>query len=245
MSDKDFAKKSEEIEVIPLKETIQEDESSEVTDSEPREIAQEIENQPQGPEEPSMVSKIGMALLELIKVGVLAAVTIFLVRHFLFKPFYVKGASMEPTFIEHDYLIIDELSYRFREPERGEVIVFEAPLQELTDRNHYLKRVVALPGERVKIENNKVIVFNEGHPQGKVLDEAYIKGLKTPGFLTVELGRNEYFVLGDNREASFDSRRFGAIHEDDIVGRAWVRGWPFSRFSTFENPEYQVLNPKL
>ncbi|MCB9798958.1 signal peptidase I [Candidatus Nomurabacteria bacterium] len=226
----------EKLEVIPIKD---EPESSVAAHSEskPHQSPQTPQTQDNGPEGPSFIMKVGTFFLELIKIAVLAGITIALVRHFLFKPFYVKGASMEPTFIERDYLIIDEISYRFRQPERGEVVVFNAPLQEADGRDHYLKRVIGLPGERVKVEEDKVIIFNELHPQGLVLDEEYIKGLKTPGFLTVELGRNEYFVMGDNREASFDSRRFGPIHEDAIVGRAWVRGWPFSRFGTFEVPE--------
>ena len=94
----------------------------------------------------SVFGSIGLFFLELIKVALLAGITIALVRYFLFKPFYVKGESMEPTYLAKEYLIIDELSYRFREPVRGEVIVFRAPVAE---KDFYLKRIIALPGERV------------------------------------------------------------------------------------------------
>jgi len=143
------------------------------------------------------LAKVGMFFVELIKVAILAGITIALVRYFLFKPFYVKGASMEPNFIEKDYLIIDELTYRFRQPERGEVVVFGAPVG---DGSYYLKRVIGLPGEQIKIEDNKVVVFNEEHPQGFVLEEDYINDFgKTSGFVSVTLASNQYFVMGDNR----------------------------------------------
>ncbi len=187
-------------------------------------------------EERSPLGKIGLFVLEVIKVALLAGVTITLVRYFLFKPFYVKGQSMEPTYLEHEYLIVDELSYSFREPVRGEVIVFKSPV---TDNEYYLKRVIGLPGERVTIQDSKVIIYNETHPEGKVLEEAYLTE-STPGSITVTLEQEEYFVMGDNRDGSFDSRRFGAIHRKDMVGRTWLRGWPVHRMSIFEHPGYNL-----
>ena len=186
--------------------------------------------------EKSVIGMIGLFFLELIKVGVLAGVTIFLVRYFLFKPFYVKGQSMEPTFYEKEYLIIDEISYRFRGIERGEVVVFRAPFNQ---DDYYLKRVVGLPGERVKIEDNKVIIYNTLYPQGIVVEEGYLNN-ETDGSLTVTLGPDQYYVLGDNRDASFDSRRFGPVSRNVIIGRAWFRGWPFHRITTFEAPAYNL-----
>lgn len=186
-------------------------------------------------EEQSTLNKVGLFFLELIKVVVLAGITIVLVRYFLFKPFYVKGQSMEPNFHEKDYLIIDEITYRFREPVRGEVVVFHAPGID----DFYLKRVLGLPGERVKVEGNKVIVYNDEHPQGIVVEEHYLNE-QTNGSITITLEDNEYFVLGDNRDASYDSRRFGAISGDKIVGRVWFRGWPFSRISSFDTPDYNL-----
>ncbi|MBP9761302.1 MAG: signal peptidase I [Candidatus Magasanikbacteria bacterium] len=183
------------------------------------------------------VAAVGLFFLELIKIGVLAGITIGLVRYFLFKPFYVKGESMEPSFYAGEYLIIDELTYRFREPKRGEVFVIHAPLA--TTKDFYLKRVIGLPGERVRVEDNKVIVYNNEHPEGIVLDEEYLVET-TPGSIHYTLGPDQYFVLGDNRDSSFDSRRFGPISRDSIVGKAWVRGWPFSRVGTFDVPNYNL-----
>ena len=187
--------------------------------------------------EQSTVGVVGVFLLELLKVAILAGVTIFLVRHFLFKPFYVKGQSMEPSFLSSEYLIIDELSYRLREPVRGEVVVFKEPLG--SQKDFYLKRIIGLPGERVKLEDNTIIIYNEEHPKGFVLIEDYLTEA-TPGSKHVELGDDQYFVLGDNRDASFDSRRFGPIKQNMIVGRAWLRGWPFSRFSFLDAPVYNT-----
>lgn len=187
-----------------------------------------------GQPEQRWLDKVGLAFVEFIKIVVLAAVTIVVVRHFLFRPFTVKGQSMEPTFYTGEYLIIDELSYRLREPQRGEVVVFRAPVQE-TD--FYLKRIIGLPGEKVKIQDNKIVIINEEHPQGIVLDETYLTE-DTNGMVSEELAANEYFVVGDNRDASFDSRRFGAIPKGSIVGRAWFRGFPFDRMMFFSLPNY-------
>ncbi len=177
---------------------------------------------------------IGLFFLELIKIALLAGLTIWLVRYFLFKPFYVKGESMEPNFYEREYLIIDELTYRFRAPERGEVVVIKAPIAE---KDFYLKRIVGLPGERVKVEDNKVIIYNQDFPQGNVVEENYLNE-QTPGSISVTLTSNQYFVLGDNRDASFDSRRFGPVEKTDIVGRTWLRGWPLTRVGVFSPPKY-------
>lgn len=177
----------------------------------------------------------GLFLLELIKVAIMAGLTIFMVRYFLFKPFYVKGQSMEPNYYEKEYLIIDELSYRLREPVRGEVVVLKAPPP--VEKDFYLKRILGLPGERVKVEDNKVIIYNENHPEGIIVNEKYLTE-STPGAITITLGPDQFFVLGDNRDASHDSRRFGAIHRKDIVGRTWIRGWPVSRVSILSAPTY-------
>lgn len=187
------------------------------------------------PQEQGWLSKVASFFLELIKIALLAGITIGFVRYFLFKPFYVKGQSMEPNFYERDYLIIDEITYRFRKPERGEIIVFLSPV----NRDHYLKRLIGLPGERIRVENNKVIVYNVEYPEGVVVEENYL-GESTPGSSNYTLGDNQYFVMGDNRDASFDSRRFGPIDDNAIIGRVWFRGWPFTRVSVFSPPSYNL-----
>lgn len=195
----------------------------------------EIKELPKPHKEGKWLNSLGTFFLEIIKLAILSGITIGLVRYFLFKPFYVRGQSMEPNFYEKDYLIIDELSYRFREPKRGEVVVFKAP----NGNDYYLKRVIGLPGERLKIENNKVIIYNEQNPQGLAIDEIYLED-QTLGTIMQTLGQDEYFLLGDNRDSSYDSRRFGPISREDLVGRAWLRGWPPTRFGAFDVPNYNI-----
>lgn len=184
---------------------------------------------------PSFFAAVGRFALELVEIVVISLAIILPIRYFLIQPFYVKGASMEPTFDDHEYLIIDELSYRFREPERGEVVVFRYPLDP---RQYFIKRVVGLPGETVKISGDRVTIISEEFPEGKPLDEsAYLPSeVPTRGDRTVALGPDEYFVLGDNRSASLDSRTFGPLPLSHIVGRVWIRGWPLDRVTVFRAP---------
>jgi len=178
----------------------------------------------------------GLALLEFIKVAVLAGITIALVRYYLFKPFYVKGASMEPNFYDHEYLIIDELSYRLHDPKRGDVIVFHYPNNP---KEYFLKRIIGLPGERIKISEGVATIYNDEHPEGFAVKEDYIPSdVTTEGEKIMSLSKNQYFVMGDNRPNSFDSRRFGPVDENLIVGRTWLRGWPLNRIQVFETPTY-------
>ncbi|MDO8499291.1 MAG: signal peptidase I [bacterium] len=178
----------------------------------------------------------GLFLLEFIKLGLVAFITIFLVRYFLFKPFYVKGASMEPNFHESEYLIIDELSYRLHEPNRGDVIVFKYPENP---SEYFLKRIIGLPGESVKISEGNVTIYNKAHPEGVAISESYLPdGLKTIGERVTKLNDNQFFVLGDNRPNSHDSRGFGPVDRGFLVGRAWLRGWPPSRVEVFKTPSF-------
>ena len=163
---------------------------------------------------------------EIAKILIIAFLIVVPIRAFLFQPFLVNGASMEPNFSNGDYLIIDEISYRFRTPERGEVIVFRFP-QDTSQR--FIKRVIGLPGETVEIEDGKVVVYQEGkeHQDAFVLSESYLTG-NTPGNSKVELGEDEYYVMGDNRSFSSDSRSWGSVPKDYIVGRVFVRAFPFT-----------------
>lgn len=186
---------------------------------------------------PSTPKKMALSFLfELIQVLVISLAIIIPVRYFLIQPFYVKGASMEPNFFDHEYLIIDELSYRFRHPNRGDIVVFRYPNDP---KQYFIKRVIGLPGETVDIVNGRIKVFNDAHPNGVTLDEKiYLDQEVTATIHTVTLKSNEYYVLGDNRTASLDSRYFGPVQRNLIVGRVWVRGWPIDRWKVFEGPAY-------
>jgi signal peptidase I len=174
--------------------------------------------------------------LEIIKVVLISLAIIIPVRYFLIQPFYVKGASMEPNFYDHEYLIINEISYRFNSPERGDIVVFEYPRDP---SQYFIKRVIGLPGETVEIKDGVVTIFNKDNSSGVILEEKYLDPeTKTYGDRTVALGSNEYFIMGDNRLASFDSRSFGPIDRKYIVGKVWVRGWPLDKVKVFEEPDY-------
>ncbi len=180
---------------------------------------------------------LAMFILEVVQIVIISAAIIIPIRYFLIQPFYVKGASMEPNYYDHEYLIIDEISYRFREAERGEIIVFRNPDNP---SEFFIKRVVGLPGETVEINDGLITIYNSQYPNGTVLDEPYLDTARTYGRIRVALNEDEYYVLGDNRDESLDSRRFGPIRRGDIVGRVWVRGLPISRIGTFELPDYNL-----
>lgn len=183
-------------------------------------------------------SGVKLFIIELFKMGVFTIVTIFIVRTFLFKPFYVRGASMESNFFDNEYLIIDEVSYHLHKPKRGDVIVFSYPNDP---SQYFLKRVIGLPGETVIVRNGQVIVISKNFPNGIILNEVYLRsGLNTPGDVSATIKEGQYFVMGDNRSASWDSRGFGPISESAIVGRVWIRGWPFDRAQAFSTPNYQL-----
>jgi signal peptidase I len=177
---------------------------------------------------------------DLIKIVTISLVIIIPVRYFLIQPFYVKGASMEPNFYDHEYLIIDEITYRFQEPKRGDIIVFRYPRNP---QEYFIKRIIGLPGEKIRIKDEGIYIYNEAHPEGAVLDEPYLaEGVKTYGLNDdqIKLSPDEYYVLGDNRSSSKDSRSFGPVNRSFVTGRVILRGWPFSRFNVFEAPNYNL-----
>lgn len=176
---------------------------------------------------------------ELIQVLAVSLAIIIPVRYFLIQPFYVKGASMEPNFFDHEYLIIDELSYRFHDPVRGDIVVFRYPKNP---SQFFIKRVIGLPGETVEIAHGEVKVYNDAHPNGVILDEmGYLDQELTAANETVLLKADEYFLMGDNRSSSLDSRIFGPVNRSAVVGRVWLRGYPFDRWKWFVAPTYSEL----
>ncbi len=178
-----------------------------------------------------------MFAIELLKIAFISLAIIIPVRYFLIQPFYVKGASMEPSFHDNEYLIINEIGYRVGEPKRGDIAVFKYPKDPT---QYFIKRIIALPGERVVISNGEIRIYNAQRPNGMVLDENeyLLPGIKTAGETDMDLGSDEYFVLGDNRNASMDSRVFGSIASKNIVGKAMLRGWPLNEIRLFETPQY-------
>jgi len=151
------------------------------------------------------------------------------IRFFVAAPYLVQGASMDPTFETWDYLIIDRVSYKFDAPSRGDVVVFRFPQD--TSRS-FIKRIIGLPGETVILQGTSVIVVSGDHPEGFRLNEPYIaEEHMQESRLSIELGDNEYFVLGDNRKESADSRVWGTLPEKDIVGRAIAQLYPLPQIT--------------
>ena len=173
-------------------------------------------------------------LSEMIKTLVLAVLVVLPIRYFLFQPFFVQGSSMYPNFEDGDYLIVDEITYRFRDPQRGEVVIFKYPKDA---SQLYIKRIIGLPGESIEIKDGEIIVANDSGKQ--TLEEGYIPlDSKTLGNIKVNLTEGEYFVLGDNRMFSSDSRRWGTVPRENIVGKAYFRAWPFASLVLLESPIY-------
>jgi signal peptidase I len=167
--------------------------------------------------------------IELLKFALIAVVIVVPLRLFIAKPFIVSGASMEPTFDTGQYLIVDELSYRFQDPARGNVVIFRYPKDPT---QYFIKRIIGLPGETVRIQRGAVSVI-ETNGNAVDLDESYIVHKGNGGDMQVTLKSGEYFVMGDNRPESSDSRIWGVLPREDIVGRAFVRLLPIQTLGLF------------
>ncbi|MEK7649661.1 MAG: signal peptidase I [Patescibacteria group bacterium] len=174
------------------------------------------------------VRTLGSEAREIVRVLLISLAVVIPVRIFIAQPFIVRGASMEPTYHDGEYLIVDEISLRFQELARGEVVIFRYPIDP---KNFFIKRIIGLPQETIVIRDGHVYLSK---PEGdlELIDDSYL----SPEVLTlpdkvVTLGPDEYFVLGDNRPDSSDSRIWGPLEEQYIVGRTFLRLWPPQRFT--------------
>ncbi len=182
---------------------------------------------------------------DFLKIILVAVIIIIPIRYFVFQPFVVSGASMEPNFENGQYLVIDELTYHFSEPKRGQVIVMHYPKDP---KQYFIKRVIGLPGEKIEIDNGKVTIFNTEHPNGQVLNEPYLSSQSfsyphdadvVGGRKILTLGADEYFMMGDNRLASSDSRDWGPLKRNEMVGKVFLRALPLNEFDVFtKTPNY-------
>lgn len=170
--------------------------------------------------------------MSLVKSFDIVLVIGLLFKALILQPFIVEGSSMEPSFHNQEIMLVDKISYRFKAPQRGDVVIFKAPKSPGDD---YIKRIIAVPGETVQITKGKVFI------NGMLLDENYL----SPGQATDSgtsmvvfsktLQTNEYFVLGDNRNNSSDSRMWGIMPKNNIIGRAWWNIYPFLYFDHVQN----------
>ena len=164
---------------------------------------------------------------ELVRFALIAIIIVVPIRIFIAQPFIVSGSSMVPTFQDGQYLVVDEISYILGEPKRDDVVVFKNPNNT---KVFYIKRIIGLPGETVdvKSDTNEVLITNKEHPDGFNLDQSFI--VNTGGIdAHMELGANEYFVMGDNRPASSDSRYWGVVPKNLMIGRAFLRLLPINK----------------
>ncbi len=169
-------------------------------------------------------------LFDLVKTVFIALLIVIPIRFFVFQPFIVRGASMEPNFENNDYIIVDQISYRFRDPQRGEIIIF---FLENTNQK-FIKRIIGLPGEKLEIKDNKISI------EGQVIEESYIPlDYKEIDDKVISLEQNQFFVLGDNRPISWDSRRFGFVEKNNIIGRALINVRFFKSASFIRLPKYE------
>jgi len=177
--------------------------------------------------------KIGAFLLDTIQIVVIALSLFVIVYLFFFQPHQVKGSSMNPNFIDAEYLLTDKITYRFNKPQRSETVIFTAPKNPDYE---YIKRIIGLPGETVKIENGFVFI------NANKLEEAYLptdtrtlSGSFSREGHTISIPDNHYFVIGDNRNHSSDSREWGTVPRENILGRAWFRYWPLDKIGSVNN----------
>lgn len=179
------------------------------------------------------IEKVGKTtmhpLAELVQFALIALLIVIPIRYFIAQPFIVSGASMENTFHTGEYLIIDQVSYRFEEPARGDIVVFHYPKDP---SKFFIKRIIGTPGDIIDIQGS-IVTITHKDGASEVLDEPYVKSMAENTSLTESLGEREYFVMGDNRDASSDSRVWGVLNKEKIVGRAFLRLFPFSKVDVF------------
>ena len=168
---------------------------------------------------------------EIAETAILAILIFLALYLFLVRPHQIRGDSMLPNFHNGEYLLTEMVSYNLlkKEPQRGEVVVFRSPEQPNLD---FIKRIIALPGEEIKLQNGRVFIINDANPEGFLLEEDYLEEeTATEGRRTIDDGEvfsvgDGYVVLGDNRERSSDSREWGIIKKENIIGKVWLRYWP-------------------
>lgn len=181
------------------------------------------------------LSKVTKGIYDIVEIFVIAAAFVIFSYFFLVSPHVVIGSSMEENFYENEYLLADKISYKFKEPRRGDVVVFKQ-----TETADYIKRIIGLPGDTVELRDGNFYVNGEKLDESMYLDpQTYTKDdnyLDEGDKITVP--EDHYFVVGDHREVSKDSRAFGPIDEKKIRGRAFLVYWPISHFKIVDRPEY-------
>jgi signal peptidase I len=184
------------------------------------------------------IKRLSAFFLDILEVVVFAIAIFLFIYLLVLQPHKIKGSSMDPSFIDGEFLLTDKVTYRFREPQRGDVVVFEAPG---TNGDEFIKRILALPGEEIALSDGKVYINDS------LLNEPYLEEtVKTNGSSFLDEGQeivippDFYFVMGDNRGASSDSRTWGFIEKSAITGRAWLVYWPPTKMGIIEKFSYSL-----
>ncbi len=151
---------------------------------------------------------------------------IVLFRIFVLEPHSVSGSSMENTFQDGDYVLVDKISYKFISPKKGDVVVFNPP-ENVNNKNRFIKRIIATSGENIYVNENGTYINNN------LIPENFVTFKSTKASDNITLNNDQYFVMGDNRSVSYDSRYWGAINKDEIQGRVLIRLYPFNKISIF------------
>lgn len=183
-------------------------------------------------------------LYDLLKTGIVVFVIAFCIRYFLIQPFVVEGASMLPNYVDREYLLAEKLSLHMGSPKRGDVVIFKYPKNPSVN---YIKRVIGLPGDTVQIKNNQITIFNDQNPAGSVVQENYIPSsvqtlTNEKEEIKIKVDADSYFVLGDNREHSSDSREWGLLPKANLIGRAWLTIRPFDKFGVQKRVTYPEIS---
>ncbi len=190
----------------------------------------------------SMQSTWKGLLKDLFTLGILIVIVVIPIRTFIVSPYIVDGASMHPTFENLDYLVVDQIVYNFHAPKRGDIVVFRYPKDPSV---FYIKRVIGLPGEKISIRNGVVHIIDAGGKENS-LHEPYIVNEDATYTKDVTLSSDEYFVMGDNRPHSSDSRMWGPLREKYIVGRVDLRLFPIQKMSLFPGlMVYPEMDPSI
>jgi signal peptidase I len=191
----------------------------------------------------SFFSDLLMFVLDITQTFIVAFAFFLLIYGFVVQPHKVSGESMMSTLHDGELILTNKIEYRFRQPERGDVITFKAPKDPKKD---YIKRIIGLPGEKIEISNNQIKIYNKEQPDGFILKETYLDDFQVtdPGLYfradeATEIPTNEYMTMGDNRLNSYDSRAWGTLKKEAIIGKAWFVYWPFNRMGFDPDHEFK------
>lgn len=190
----------------------------------------------------NLLKQLGLFILDFLETIVLSFAIFVVIYVFVTQPHKVKGDSMLPNFHSDEYLLTDKISYRLRTPARGDIIVFRYPLAPQYD---YIKRIIGLPSEEIELKDGHVIIYNQDHKDGMAITEKYLRDetLTTgrsgiPDGIRIKIPDKHYVVMGDNRQQSSDSREWGTISYDNIIGRVWLRYWPPQALAFISDHKY-------